>query len=671
MHWGGGTVSIWSTSSDNKCRVPYQGKLKKNISFHCGVSIFSLLVSGVKLGSEFGKLQKLKTLDFSKGFSCEEIPQNMFKALSNTSLEDLNMSELNITDIAEDVFSYLHFLKTLRIGNNPDLNKGGKLVKIIDAMEKDSIEHMYLINTGINEYLTDIIRGLNGTGLKTLVVDFNFIHDFEPIVSKSLTKLEILSLAYNFIYLQTDMNLDLVKMPNIRGFNISWQHSNGFAMSTWHSLARKPSEICLPHTICPLVFPRKLEWIDMSHFGIDLINLFENSVFMTNTSLKFWSLAYSGLQSFKFPVYCAWFNTPRQIVPQLETIDLSGNAIGCINSSFFQYCDWSSLNFLSVKGNKLRQSMQKECNNESVYFLDFLKPLWNLTKLDLSDNVIYAALRADSFSKQNNMQELYLSGMGLTDWSINISHMHELRFLDISKNELAEMPKSFISDVRAIESIQKQTYNQVLLQVDISDNKFECTCQSLDFLDFLKSTNITLIKFEAYICTTPNNEHVHLKYVDKIREELLVSCNPLTWLRIALLLEAVHFILVTIISLMRRYRYHIRFYYLGIQAWINKGRGIKREYLFDAFISYCETDKNWVMKRLVPNLEKRQKAKLCVAYRNWIAGRLIMENIRNSLMASRKVVFVISRNFLKSDWCLEEFSMALNVSQIVSDKKIL
>ena len=66
-------------------------------------------------------------------------------------------------------------------------------------------------------------------------------------------------------------------------------------------------------------------------------------------------------------------------------------------------------------------------------------------------------------------------------------------------------------------------------------------------------------------------------------------------------------------------------------------------------------------KRLLRNLEQRMNLKLHAASRDFEVSRLIHDNIWRAINRSVKTVFVISKNFLRSDWCLEEFAMALHV----------
>ncbi len=620
--------------------------------------LFFLPSLGTKLGSKFAELRSLKKLDFSEGKKCAEIPRGMFKALTNIQLAELDMSNLDIQQIQPEVLSALSPLKTLRMANNPAFKDNQTMFHIIKAMKKNAIKHLYLNNTGIERSLSYIIRELNGTDLRTLVVDNNRIPDYEPILSKCLPNIEILSFADNIFYIRTENALDFENLRHIRGCNTSWQHRTGQpGGNPYPYRTKRASTICGPNMACPVRFPKSLEWMDMAHFGIHLPEIPEVTL-ITNSSLSYWSLAYSGIQSIKQPMYCAFKDTSLEIVPKLVSFDVSGNAIGCVNATFFNYCNWSSLNVLNACANKLRQIEQSDCNFGPTYFLDFLKPLWNLTKLDLSENIIETSLIATSFPEQHQMQELYLSEMGLYEWSVNISHMEHLRLLDISGNKIQFLKKGAISDLEHIKYMQIKKYNKSLLQLDVSNNNLQCNCEALEFLDFLRMTKTMFLNADSYLCTKLNGEQIELRYMEEIFNELLVDCTPMIWFYTTVALQTTLFLIIAFASIVKRFKFHLLFAYMGLRVWFS-GKRQTRNYPYDAFISNCESEKEWV-KRLVKNLEKRN-VKLVTAM-NFIAGRDIVENINNALKMSRKVVFVISNNFLKSPWCLKEFSMALNVS---------
>ncbi|XP_010177220.1 PREDICTED: toll-like receptor 6 [Mesitornis unicolor] len=83
------------------------------------------------------------------------------------------------------------------------------------------------------------------------------------------------------------------------------------------------------------------------------------------------------------------------------------------------------------------------------------------------------------------------------------------------------------------------------------------------------------------------------------------------------------------------------------------------ELQFHAFISYSERDSLWVKNELIPNLEKGEGCvRLCQHERNFIPGKSIVENIINCIEKSYKSIFVLSPNFVQSEWCHYELYFA-------------
>ncbi|CAC5413571.1 TLR13 [Mytilus coruscus] len=80
-----------------------------------------------------------------------------------------------------------------------------------------------------------------------------------------------------------------------------------------------------------------------------------------------------------------------------------------------------------------------------------------------------------------------------------------------------------------------------------------------------------------------------------------------------------------------------------------------QEYTNDAFISYIHTDLEWV-KQFHENLNN-MGFKLCMDAKELIAGNGIAENVINAIYSSRKVIFIMTRDFLKSTWGSYEMKM--------------
>ena len=81
--------------------------------------------------------------------------------------------------------------------------------------------------------------------------------------------------------------------------------------------------------------------------------------------------------------------------------------------------------------------------------------------------------------------------------------------------------------------------------------------------------------------------------------------------------------------------------------------------IYDAFVSYSGSDYQWVVNTLQERLENHDPPyKLCIHERDFIVGAPIQENILNSVDQSKRMLMVLSSNFLKSEWCLLEFRAA-------------
>ena len=94
------------------------------------------------------------------------------------------------------------------------------------------------------------------------------------------------------------------------------------------------------------------------------------------------------------------------------------------------------------------------------------------------------------------------------------------------------------------------------------------------------------------------------------------------------------------------------------------------DFQYDVFISFSTLDYNWVRDNLTPVLE-RKRINYCIHSRDFIVGKTIIENIADSVYNSRKVLAVISRNYLASNFCREELEIALYRCTEMADSSLL
>ncbi|XP_063404684.1 toll-like receptor 6 [Mytilus trossulus] len=82
---------------------------------------------------------------------------------------------------------------------------------------------------------------------------------------------------------------------------------------------------------------------------------------------------------------------------------------------------------------------------------------------------------------------------------------------------------------------------------------------------------------------------------------------------------------------------------------------LQQEYTYDAFISYSHTDSVWVKQ--FDDKVNSMGFELCLDAKDFIAGESIAENVINAIDSSRKVIFIITHDFLMNTWGAYEMEM--------------
>ena len=100
------------------------------------------------------------------------------------------------------------------------------------------------------------------------------------------------------------------------------------------------------------------------------------------------------------------------------------------------------------------------------------------------------------------------------------------------------------------------------------------------------------------------------------------------------------------------------------QEWLDAALGINNEYLFDAFISCTREGAKWAKKYMLPKLENQDTGlKFCVAQRDFLVGKTIIDNIMDTITKSRKTILLVDETFIDSKWCQEELLLSHHVSR--------
>ncbi|XP_009639570.1 toll-like receptor 6 [Egretta garzetta] len=285
---------------------------------------------------------------------------------------------------------------------------------------------------------------------------------------------------------------------------------------------------------------------------------------------------------------------------QLETLILQKNKFESLSKVSSMTSRMKSLKYLDMSNNLLsHDAADGQCQ-------------WaeSLTELDLSSNQLMDAVFE---CLPVNIEKLDLQNNQINSVARGTAELKSLKELNLASNRLADLPGC--SGFPSLEFLNIEM-NSILTpsadffqscprvrELQAGHNPFKCSCELQDFIHVERQSGGKLFGWPAaYVCEYPEDlRGTQLK--DFHLTEL--ACK------------------------------------------------------FHAFVSYSERDALWVKNELIPNLEKGEgRVQLCQHERNFIPGKSIVENIINCIEKSYKSIFVLSPNFVQSEWCHYELYFA-------------
>ncbi|XP_075696434.1 uncharacterized protein LOC142662229 [Rhinoderma darwinii] len=291
----------------------------------------------------------------------------------------------------------------------------------------------------------------------------------------------------------------------------------------------------------------------------------------------------------------------------LRDLYLGQNRLAHLGSNVFD--ELKNLKFLSLA---------EDCNGVQNLSPGIFKDLVNLKYLDL-ENMCIQSLSPDIFSNLTNLRRLQLTKNGLKHIDIQIfENMTKLRYLD-----LRNCP-------------------------------FTCTCDNADFQGWLNVSQVQVVYAYNITCSNERSAFFHSfdTHVCDLKVKLILFFTSFFSLCL--------FIIIPIIYSKSYWR--IKYNYFLFISWLNERWNSKKDlYKYDAFVSYNTRDEDWVYETMLPMLEKGKSSKslrLCLHHRDFTLGRDIVDNIVDSIHNSRKTLCVVSRSYLRSEWCSMEMQLA-------------
>ncbi|XP_050401504.1 toll-like receptor 13 [Patella vulgata] len=568
--------------------------------------------------------EKIRNVVFSYN-NLRKLDENTFSNLSTLNLYKLSIAYNHIQNYGNITLDNLHQLKIFSLTGN--LLKSISLpnvVKSISRIKLSTLVLKYIGVTNIPEDLFSVYESFKRPSLEQLDLSWNNINLFNVSIFKPLKRLKILYLTGNKLAdmssIIMDHGLDLKKLY------LNSNYLNFFPNFCPNGTAyfRNLAFLKLENNSIRFIFPEHMNCLKkLNHLGLssNSITTIEPDTFYFLSSLLYLTLdRQSDTKSYFNPRGRAFNNT------KLTKLNLYGNKLKSNHLDPQAFDGANSLKLLTLSNNVLT-------NTENLN--KALSSLKSLHVLLIQNNYLYSLpnVLRDGLP---SLTTLDLKYNFISSWPARFFHNKKDMFdINLQYNILKTVtPEMFPKSLRGR-----------LTTIRLNGNPFVCNCELVWFIQWIHRESHKFVGYpDDYRC---------LNITERI-------CLNNTGVFISVTTVTCFFIFVIfIMSVIYKYIWHIKYH---IYMWRYRPRQLldiaEKHFVYDIFVAYCIQDSDWVLDDLVSTIEDGENIKLCIHERDFLGGKLIIDNIVQHMESSRKVLVVLSNDFARSKWCQFEMSLA-------------
>jgi len=601
-------------------------------AFLVGIKLY-LMLSNIYFSKENLKRRKKTIQELAQKNSTLSVdecmvlntPEKVFPDMPK--LEELDLSKCSIYYIEKDTLGAMPHLKSLLLSHN-------QLVRFNTLNSRFS--QLRYLDLSYNPLRLDTLNLTSFPILTTLDLSYtNGRRILTNTFQTSSTKLQKLSICYSELSYIADnafINLYNLKVLDLQGNRKLGKHMSMGAFNGLTSLEELHLAECTQNVeskifsqlntkteMDPLQEPKSLKRKNGSKSEINLDPL------QTLTSLKRINLAKNGITSIT--------NKTVDMLPQLESLDLSNNYMRSWNEPLFTNTSLRNLNVANNHFNYITDAMLEDFRSLSTLIISF-NPFvcdCNCRKfLELARNITDSSER-----NQENLPDIEIRTFEAHARSTNDNH----KIMQTKSGFKAMYPPGDSTN----DFIQHWGEN----------GEYVC-------LNKTDSNEMNYISFEDVPCESRKASSSEDNDDNEDYTNAMTSSEQAAITAVAAVL-----IITLAVGITYWKWWYIRYFAILVKnATVlsfmshDENGSTNKIFNYDIFISYSDHDREWVLNSLLPNLESKSKVNACLHERDFQVGISILENIISSIDRSRCILLVISQSFLRSQWCQFELHLA-------------
>ncbi|XP_028679272.2 toll-like receptor 21 [Erpetoichthys calabaricus] len=632
-------------------------------------------------------------------------------ALNEQCFDNLDLGNVKYLQMKFNQISILRFLNTSNIKrghvdySGMGLNDNSRLQNLCEYLRHSEVRRLALQSNNISSLQTNTFD--NCPEFKIIDFSRNVLKNSKCLnFLKSKSSVQSVTIEHNQLNRLYSCSKVKYHFPHL--VNISYRYNRILSVAD-SAFSNAPNLLSLKLNINNIAFLNKGAFKNLTK--LKLLRL-DNNLITDLFSSSFGNLSNLQILNLRNNRISVIFDLTFQSLENLEILDLGGNKITHVTKKAFSgllklinlYLDRNNIKLLT---NEMFHQIQNtlltlDLQSNQIRYISkesSLSPFKNLTKLrdlKLSEQRPYGItiIPHSYFKGLRSLKSLFLSGNRIMklptdafDDLVNLEflsldnscdgiskiydgifrHLKKLRVLNMENMGIQSLTEEVFGNLTNLHSLllsrnPLQIMNVTIIQnltslryLDLRKCPISCTCDNTPFKNWSdNASEVQIVYFYDLMCSDQSNHFYKFDnsvcYLD-IGKYLFLSISPLLIL-----------LMVSPIVYLKMY-WKIKYTYYIFRSWFNdhwRRMEDKTPYKYDAFISYNSKDEDWVLQQLLPNLEMEGTSffKLCLHHRDFELGRNIVDNIVDSIYNSRKTICVVSRQYLRSEWCSLEIQMA-------------